>query len=57
MLLAFAPFPSNKPAPTLPRYLMKLSQVDSQNDAEEQKPIEVHFKSYLEGKLVTLPSD
>ena len=57
VLLAFAPFPSNKPAPTLPRYLMKLSQVDSQNDAEEQKPIEVHFKSYLEGKLVTLPSD
>lgn len=68
VLLAFAPFPTSKPAPVLPRYLMKLSQVETQNpdqsvsqseqlnqvEGESSPPVEALFKSYIEGKLLNI---
>mmetsp|Transcript_5029 Transcript_5029/g.3678 ORF Transcript_5029/g.3678 Transcript_5029/m.3678 type:complete len:92 (+) Transcript_5029:140-415(+) len=57
----FAPYPTARPYPVLPRYLLRLQQIEAPNyglpeDEEDQDaaPIDTTFKQYLEGKVISL---
>lgn len=52
LLIAYAPYPTNKPVDVLPRYLMRMEQLDN----DETEPIDFTIKTYFEGKLLTLNS-
>lgn len=64
VLIGFAPHPTNKPHEVLPRYLMNLQQLDHEGEASGENdnplnifdgshPVDLNFKSYFEGKLLT----
>ena len=69
ILLAYAPYPTKKPYEVLPRYLMKINQIDFNDEHgkaeinnsedhlsefEKPKPVEVLFKNYFEGKVINI---
>lgn len=54
VLIAFAPYPTNKPAEVLPRYLMRMEQLDFNKEEATEEPIDFNIKTYFEGKLLSL---
>lgn len=60
ILIGYAPYPTNKPHGTLPRYQTRFKQVDCEIDgaAEKDLPlIERNFQSYFEGATFTVTED
>lgn len=49
IILACAPYPTNKRHDVLPRYLTRIHQVDCEFEKQKEHEINQNFKSYFEG--------